>query len=104
MPQTSKGQTTASDVEEQIKTIRDDITKLTRMMVDLGEGRAADAAKMAQSEAEEIIGHAKRVAGETADKARQKAASAEDFVVQKPIQSAFIALLVGIFIGSMSRR
>lgn len=95
---------TATDVEEQFKTIRDDILKLTTLLKELSENKAGEARKAAQDQAEELLKRSKDVAEEATAKAKEAAGSVEDYISEKPVQSALIALLVGIFIGSLSRR
>lgn len=104
MVQVRKPNATADDIEAQIRTIREDVTKLTGLIMQLGEEKVAGARGKARSEAEEMLGRARKSADEAAGQAREKIASIEHYIVEKPVQSAFIALLAGIFIGSMSRR
>jgi ElaB/YqjD/DUF883 family membrane-anchored ribosome-binding protein len=95
---------TATDVEEQFKTIRDDISKLTTLLKELSKNKVGEARKAAQDEVEGLLKRSKDVAEEATAKAKEAAGSVEDYISEKPVQSALIALLVGIFIGSLSRR
>ena len=104
MAQSGKGDTSASDIEAQITTIRQDISKLTEMMKDLGREKVSEARSTAQAEAAELLGRTRKAADDAADKARAKVASIEDYIVEKPVQSTIMALLIGMVLGAMSRR
>lgn len=104
MAEPSKSRTSASDIEDQFKTIREDISRLTKLMTQFGEEFLADASDAAAEQSGDWINRSRRKAGETGRKVREKAASVEDYVVEKPVQSAVIALLIGLVLGSMSRR
>ena len=94
----------AGDIEEQIRTIREDVSKLSKLIIGLGEDTLSDAVKTAREEAEELLGRSKRMADDATQRARKTAGTVEDYIAEKPFQSAMIALLVGFLIGSMSRR
>lgn len=100
----TKPETKSGDIEDQIKVIRDDVSKLTKLIMELGEDKVSEAVKSARGEAEDLFNKSRRMAGEASDRARQTAGSVEDYIAEKPFQSAMIALLIGFLIGSMSRR
>jgi ElaB/YqjD/DUF883 family membrane-anchored ribosome-binding protein len=60
--------------------------------------------KAARDEADELLNRTRQAADEVAGRAKQAAGSMESYIVEKPFQSAIVALLVGIFIGFLSRR
>ncbi len=99
-----KSAPTTTDVEEQIKTIRNDISTLTDLLKDLTGSKAEDVRKTVKDEADDLLKRSKETAEEATARAKQAAGSVEDYIAEKPVQSALIALLVGIFIGSLSRR
>jgi len=99
-----KSAPTATDVEEQIKTIRNDISTLTELLKDLAGSKAEDVRKTARNEADDLLKRSKETAEEATARAKQAAGSVEDYISEKPVQSALIALLIGIFIGSFSRK
>jgi ElaB/YqjD/DUF883 family membrane-anchored ribosome-binding protein len=103
MPETSNPDTTGN-IEEQIKTIREDISRLTQLFVQLGQDNLSGAGKAARDEADELLNRTRQAADEVAGRAKQAAGSMESYIVEKPFQSAIVALLVGIFIGFLSRR
>ncbi len=100
----TKSETGTGDIEEQIKVIRDDVSKLTKILMELGEDKVSEAMKTARGEAEDLFNRSRRMAGQASDRARQTAGTVEDYIAEKPFQSALIALLVGFLIGSTSRR
>ena len=104
MPTAGKSEPTASDVEEQIKTIRDDIATLTGLLKDLAGSKVEDVRKTAKNEADDLLKRSKETADAATAQAKQAAGSVENYISEKPVQSALIALLVGIFIGSFSRK
>lgn len=99
-----KTETPVADIDEQIKTIREDISRLTKLMMQLGEDKVSEAKKTVRDEADDLLKRSKHAAEEAAETAKAKVAPIEDYIVEKPVQSALIALLVGIFLGSLSRR
>jgi len=99
-----KSAPTTTDVEEQIKTIRNDISTLTDLLKDLTGSKTEDVRKTVKDEADDLLKRSKETAEEATARAKQAAVSVEDYIAEKPVQSALIALLVGIFIGSLSRR
>lgn len=99
-----KSAASAGDVNAQLKTIREDVAKLAELMRDLAGQKADEAKRAAGEEAEKLAGRSRQAAEAAAERARQAAGSVEDYIAEKPVQSALIALLVGVFIGSLSRR
>lgn len=104
MATTPKSSPNANDVEAQIKTIRDDVATLTSLLKDLAEDRLEGAKKVAHDEAEELLKKSKDATRHAKHRARQATSSMEEYIAEKPVQSTLIALLIGIFIGSLSRR
>ena len=104
MPEKSDSDATAGNIEEQIKTIREDISRLTQLFVQLGQDNLSGAGKAARDEADELLNRTRRAADDVAGRAKQAAGSMEGYIVEKPLQSAIVALLVGVFIGFLSRR
>lgn len=104
MAQTKSQTPTSGDIEDQIKTIRDDIGTLTGLLKQVMEDKAGDAKASAKQEAEDLLKRSQEAADEATRKVRQAAGSVEDYIAERPVQSTLIALLIGLFIGSMSRR
>ena len=94
----------AVSIEQQIKTIRDDISTLTKLIKGIGEEKVSDAMNSARGRAEQLFSGSRRIAEQASDRTRKTAGSVEDYIAEKPFQSAMIALLVGFLMGTMSRR
>ena len=103
-PESSDSNVKAGDIEEQIKTIREDISRLTQLFVQLGQDNLSRAKEATREEADELLDRSRRVADEATARAKQTAGSVEGYINEKPVQSVIIALLAGIFIGFLSRR
>jgi ElaB/YqjD/DUF883 family membrane-anchored ribosome-binding protein len=104
MANAQKSGTGADDIENQLKTIREDMAKLTKMVGQFGKESVSDQAKGAMDEIREMLETSKRYAGEKRDQAKKTAESVEEYINEKPVQSTIIALIVGLLIGSLSRR
>lgn len=92
------------DLERQFQIIRDDMTTLTRLLRDIGEAKAGEARDAAMAEAAELLDRSRAALDEGRLKARQATAGVEDYIKEKPVQSALIALGVGFLIGLVTRR
>ena len=104
MAQSKQQSATPEDIEQQIRTIRDDISTLTGLLKDLAGAKAGEARKAAADEAEDLLNRSRAAADEATARAKQAAGSIEGYISEKPIQATMIALLVGILLGSFSRR
>lgn len=104
MAQSSKSKPSISDIEQQIKTIRDDISRLAELLIELGDSKLSETGEAVRGEVDEILSHTRKIADDAQERTKEAAGSVEDYVERKPFQSAMIALLVGFFFGSMSRR
>ena len=93
-----------ADLDAQFRAIRDDITTLTRLLREIGESKAGQARDAALAEAAELLERSRSALDDGRLKARQATASVEDYIKEKPVQSALIALGVGFFVGLMTRR
>jgi ElaB/YqjD/DUF883 family membrane-anchored ribosome-binding protein len=104
MAQTSKPKASIGDVEQQIETIRDDILKLKELLIEVGDEKISETGEAVRGEIEELLARAQKLADSTTKKTKEASGTVEDYIEKKPFQSAMIALLVGFFFGSMSRR
>jgi ElaB/YqjD/DUF883 family membrane-anchored ribosome-binding protein len=104
MTDTSSHGPGSEDLERQFQVIRDDITKLTGLLREIGEAKAGEARDAALAEAAELLERSRATLDEGRLKARQATASVEGYIREKPVQSALIALGVGFFVGLMLRR
>lgn len=92
------------DVERQIKAIRDDITTLTQLLKDIGEATAEEKRDAALAEAAQLLEKSRTAIDEGRLKARHATAAIEDHIRKQPVQSAMIALGIGLLFGMMTRR
>ena len=104
MATSEKSSTTTEDVDAQIKEIRSDIAKLTELLGDLAGSRIDATKTAARDEAEYLLKRSREMADSAHGKAREATESVESYIKEKPIQSALIALAVGIIFGAFSRR
>lgn len=104
MATTGKTAAKPEDIEAQVLQIRDDIATLTRLLGELAGAKADEAKSFALDEAEAVIGRAREKAEAARDRAKGAAHSLESYIEEKPVQSAMIALVAGLFIGMMTRR
>lgn len=104
MAKAAKPDDAALTIEEQLQTVREDIAKLGKLLGDLAQAKLDDARKGLENEAEGLLGRSQQAASNAAGMATDSLGAIETRIREKPVQSALIALLVGIFIGSLSRR
>ena len=100
----SEGSRTTEDLERQFGIIRDDITALTNLMKEIGASKADETREAALAEATRLLERSRSALDDGRLKARQAAVSVEDYIKEKPVQSALIALGVGFLVGLVSRR
>ncbi|MCB1491444.1 MAG: DUF883 family protein [Rhodobiaceae bacterium] len=92
------------DVEEQIKEIRAEMANLGALLKDVAGAKASEARGVVQGHADDLIRKGRDAARDATERAKGVATTLEDHIVEKPVQSALIALLVGVVIGSFGRR
>ena len=98
---TTKGR---DDLEQQFHVIRDDIATLTTLLKEIGEGKAGDARDKAMAEASELLERSQKSLDEARVRALHTKETIEDYISEKPVQTALIALGVGVVLGWMTRR
>jgi ElaB/YqjD/DUF883 family membrane-anchored ribosome-binding protein len=104
MATTGKAAPKPEDIEAQVTQIRDDIATLTRLLGELAGAKVDEAKGLALDEAEAVIGTARKKAQEARDRVQGAAGTLESYIEEKPMQSAMIALVAGLFIGLLTRR
>jgi ElaB/YqjD/DUF883 family membrane-anchored ribosome-binding protein len=92
------------DLEQQFHVIRDDITTLTKLLKEIGEGKAGETRDKAMAEASELLERSQKSLDEARARAMHTKETVEDYITEKPVQSALIALGVGVVLGWMTRR
>ena len=103
MPVTDEMKITDENLEENLKSIREEISKLNKLVIDFGLAKFSEVAGNAHKETNDSAA-TKDSRDETSAQGRTAFTSIEKCVVEKPMQSIFIAFLIGLFIGSMPRR
>lgn len=103
MTDTTRGRS-GEDLEHQFKVLREDFVTLTQLMKEIGESKAGESRDAALAEAAKLLERSQAALDEGRLRARQATASVEDYVREKPVQSALIALGVGFLVGLMARR
>jgi ElaB/YqjD/DUF883 family membrane-anchored ribosome-binding protein len=104
MSNASKSNPEVSDLQEQLKAIRTEVAHLAEIMKGMGSNRVADAGKALHDQADVLIKRGREAAEEATQRAKGAVSTIEGQIAEKPVQSAFIALLIGIVIGSLGRR
>ena len=104
MAQSPKSGPASGDIEQQLKIIRDDVSKLAKLVTELGEEKLSEKTRTARAEVEGLLNRSRKLADDTTDKARKTVGTVEDYISEKPVQATIIALIVGMLIGSFSRR
>jgi ElaB/YqjD/DUF883 family membrane-anchored ribosome-binding protein len=84
--------------------MRTDVAQLAELLKAVASGGAADAGKALHDQADELVRRGREVAEGATQRAKGAVSTIEDQIVEKPVQSALIALLIGIVIGSLGRR
>ncbi len=103
MVQNQKTQSPQS-VEDQIGILRDDVAQLGKLMSELAKDRADRVRGAAAEGAEELLDRSRKAADDATRRARKAVASIEELIEERPVQSALFAFLIGLVVGSMSRR
>ena len=91
-------------IEQQISEIRSDISDLTRLLASLAETKADEVKAAAKDEANQLFRRTSEMAGAAQDKTREATETLENHIKEKPLQSALIALMIGLVFGALSRR
>lgn len=95
---------TIDDLKEQFAELRSDVGEIAKSINQIVNGEIRGAARRAGSTAEELSGKAKDAADRAKTQAEDALAHTRQFVAEKPILTAAIALAVGFALGAASRR
>lgn len=87
-----------------MKALGSDIAELTGLLQKLAGNTASDLLETAETKARTAAGRAGDLVGQAEERARAEVGSLERHIAEKPLQSALIALLIGLVFGAMSRR
>jgi ElaB/YqjD/DUF883 family membrane-anchored ribosome-binding protein len=92
------------ELQEQLKSIRADLSTLADTFKGAAHNKAAEAGRALHEQADDLVRRGKQVTEGATFRARSAVTSIEEQIAEKPVQSALIALLAGIVIGSLGRR
>lgn len=92
------------DLEQQLHVIREDISTLAALMKEIGESKAGEARDKALAEASDLLERSRKSLDHARTSAMHTKETVEDYIAEKPLQSALIALGVGVLLGWMTRR
>jgi ElaB/YqjD/DUF883 family membrane-anchored ribosome-binding protein len=104
MATTGKAAPKPEDIEAQVAQIREDVARLTQLLGEAVGAKAEDAKGRVSEEAEALIGLARKRAHDARHRVEDAATGIEQYIEEKPVQSAMMALLAGIVIGLLTRR
>jgi len=99
-----KTKTDIDDLREQMSVLGQDVAKLTELMKSLAATKADEARGKAAGLAGDVSRRAQNLAGQGAAAAQHELDVIERRIVEKPLQSATIALFAGLLIGMLTRR
>jgi ElaB/YqjD/DUF883 family membrane-anchored ribosome-binding protein len=94
----------ADDLEVQFAVLKDDIAKLTAIVGELAKGKVSEASDAAREEIGDILDRSRKAARKFRDRADSTVSSLEQTIEERPVGSVLAALVIGFFIGSMTRR
>lgn len=100
----TEGSKTSDDLAAQMKALGDEVTSLMALVRELAEGAANSSKGAAREKADEIaeqMGDLKRKATESV---RTEIEAIEKHIEEKPLKSALVAFLIGLFLGALMRR
>lgn len=93
-----------ADIEAQMQQVREDIAVLTRLIAEVAGAETGEAKDMALEQAAKLVRTSKAKVDAAQQRVGKTFSSIEQHIEEKPVQSAVIALLAGMFIGWLSRR
>lgn len=96
--------TTANDVADQIATLRNDVSDLTRLIGELGKAKGGELSDAAKDKAEELRKRAQTQVDVVADHAAAAQDQANDFIKNQPAAALGIAAGLGFLVGFISSR
>ena len=94
----------AEAVQEQVSDVADEVVALAAMMKDLATTTGADLHGAAGEKLAEIARRSQSLADRAKTKTQSEIAALEKAITEKPVQSALIALVVGLVLGALLRR
>lgn len=92
------------DLHEQVKEVTDEVTALAEMLKGMVAGTSEDLQGAAAERLEEVARRAQALAGKAKSRTQSEIASLEAKIVEKPLQSALMAFVIGLLLGVLTRR
>lgn len=94
----------AEGVQDQVSDVADEVVALAAMMKDLAASTGEDLRGAAGEKLDEIARRSQALADKAKSKTQSEIASLEKSITEKPVQSALVALVVGLILGALLRR
>ncbi len=94
----------AEAVHEQVSDVADEVVALAAMMKDLAASTGEDMRGAAGEKLAEIARRSQALADRARSRTQSEIAALEHAITEKPLQSALIALVVGLVLGALLRR
>jgi ElaB/YqjD/DUF883 family membrane-anchored ribosome-binding protein len=91
-------------IQDQVSDVTDEVAALAAMLKDLAASTGEDLRGAAGEKLAEISRRSQALADRAKAKAQSEIASLEKAITEKPVQSALIALVVGLVLGALLRR
>jgi ElaB/YqjD/DUF883 family membrane-anchored ribosome-binding protein len=91
-------------IQDQVSDVTGEVAALAVMMKDLAVSTGEDLRGAAGEKLAEIARRSQALADRAKSKTQSEIASLEKAITEKPVQSALIALVVGLVLGALLRR
>ena len=101
---TKNGDDSATDIENLIGAVREDIAKLTEVLAQALAAKGSEAKEAARQGLEDALDRGRKIADKLKGEASEAAESLQEMIETKPLMAVLIALFVGFFAGSLFRR
>ena len=95
---------TADELEAQFAVLKDDIARLTAIVGELAKGKVSEVSDAAREEIGDILDRSRKTARNFRDRADTTLSNLEQTIEERPVGSVLVALAIGFFIGSTTRR
>lgn len=96
--------TDKKDVQDQLREVTDEVTALAEMLKDIAATAGDDLRGAAGERLEEVARRSQALVEKAKTKTQSELAAIEEKISEKPVQSALIAFVIGLLLGSLTRR
>jgi hypothetical protein len=104
METSTKAGKSGADVETHIAAISNDIAKLSDLLTQLLSDKVAETSGAAQDNIAEIARKGREAADHVKSAVQESTTSLEQAIVKQPFIAVLLALIIGLFAGSIMRR